>query len=43
MMENRELKDFKPKGAVAFFAAMIALYAVMWFAIYALLIISRGG
>ncbi len=43
MKENRELKDFKPRGAVAFFIGLIALYAVMWFAIYALLIISRGG
>ncbi len=43
MMENRDLKDFKPKGAVAFFVGMIALYAVMWFAIYGLLIVSRGG
>ena len=43
MKDSKELKDFKPKGAVAFFAAMIALYVVMWFSIYALLIISRGG
>ncbi len=40
---RRDLKDFKPKGAVAFFAGMLLMYAVMWFAIYFYLIISRGG
>jgi len=41
--ENGDLKNFKPWGAVAFFAAMMLLYALMWFSIYVLLIVSRGG
>jgi len=40
---GRDLKDFKPTGAVAFFLAMVAMYALMWFSIYFLLISSRGG
>lgn len=34
---------FVPKGAIAFFIAMLLLYAVMWFSIYFLLVIYRGG
>jgi len=32
---------FVPKGAIAFFAAMILFYLVCWFAMYALLV-QRG-
>jgi hypothetical protein len=32
---------FVPKGAMAFFAVMIAFYVTFWFAIYALLV-QRG-
>lgn len=33
---NKEFdeKSFKPKGAMAFFVALIILFTVMWFAIY---------
>lgn len=36
-------EKFVPKGAIAFFIGMILLYAVMWFSIYVLLILYRGG
>lgn len=32
---------FVPRGAIAFFAAMIAFYVVFWFGLYALLV-QRG-
>jgi hypothetical protein len=32
---------FFPKGAIAFFVAMISFYFVLWFALYALLV-RRG-
>jgi hypothetical protein len=36
-------EKFVPKGALAFFIGMLALCAVMWLSIYALLVIYRGG
>jgi hypothetical protein len=32
------LPEFFPKGAVAFFAAMLALFGVVWLALYVLMI-----
>lgn len=29
-----EQKDFKPRGAVAFFIVMLLLYGVMWASVY---------
>jgi hypothetical protein len=34
-------KEFFPKGAIASFAAMIAFYLVLWFALFAVMV-SRG-
>jgi hypothetical protein len=31
-------EEFVPRGAIAFFAAMTALFAVVWLAVYALMI-----
>ncbi len=36
-MGNDDDVGFFPSGAIAFFVAMIAFYAVFWFALYALL------
>lgn len=42
MPEPREDGEpFIPRGAIAFFAAMILAYVVFWFAMYALLV-QRG-
>jgi len=39
--QNNELENFQPKGAIAFFILLLALFAVIWFAIY-LVMLSRG-
>ncbi len=31
-------KDFVPRGAVAFFASMVALFSVVWLFFYALML-----
>ena len=36
-------EKFVPKGVLAFFIGMLALYALMWLSIYALLVIYMGG
>lgn len=42
MAEPRQDVDpFVPKGAIAFFAAMIVFYVAFWFGLYALLV-QRG-
>ena len=33
--------EFHPKGAVAFFAGLIAFFAVIWLALYALMLHRR--
>ena len=39
---SREPDDaFVPKGAIAFFAAMLSFYVLFWFGLYALLV-QRG-
>jgi hypothetical protein len=38
-----EDKDFFPRGAIAFFAALIALYGIIWLGIYALLLHRQLG
>ena len=39
MAEQREKDgEFYPRGAIAFFAAMIAFFAAIWLALYALMI-----
>ncbi|HUJ27266.1 MAG TPA: hypothetical protein VLW85_14675 [Myxococcales bacterium] len=35
--ESRD-KDFFPRGAIAFFAAMIVFFAAVWLGLYALLL-----
>jgi hypothetical protein len=40
-MKDEEEAPFFPRGAVAFFAAMIVFYAALWFVILAVMI-SRG-
>jgi hypothetical protein len=35
--------DFFPRGAIAFFAAMIAVYGIIWLGIYALLVYRQMG
>jgi len=39
-MQDEEAAFF-PRGAVAFFAAMIVFYAALWFVIFAIMV-SRG-
>lgn len=39
--KDKELEGFSPRGAVAFFIIMIAVYVVMWFTLYVDLI-GRG-
>jgi hypothetical protein len=34
MSESNEEQEFYPKGAIAFFVAMIIIFAIMWFSIY---------
>jgi len=34
MGESNEEHEFYPKGAIAFFVAMIIIFAIMWFSIY---------
>lgn len=29
-----ELRDFSPKGAIAFFFLMIVMFTLMWFSLY---------
>jgi len=38
-MERNE--SFVPKGAIAFFVAMLVFYAAVWLATYAVLLIRR--
>lgn len=38
--ENAE-KDFKPKGAIAFFVVMICFYAFLWGVFYLLMLGRR--
>ena len=40
-MKNHEAKEFKPKGAVAFFVLLMVMFTIMWFAMYFELL-SRG-
>ena len=35
--------EFFPRGAIAFFAAMIAAYGLIWLAIYFLLLHRQSG
>lgn len=46
-MSNDESKpaeeEFFPRGAIAFFAAMIAAYGLIWLAIYFLLLHRQSG
>jgi hypothetical protein len=37
-----ERPEFVPRGAIAFFAAMIGFYLVLWASLYAVLV-HRGG
>jgi hypothetical protein len=39
--ETNDEKEFVPKGAIAFFAAMLCSFAVVWLAFYALLLHRR--
>lgn len=39
-MSDRE-SDFVPRGAIAFFVAMMAFYAIFWGALMALMIARR--
>ena len=41
--ENQAEEDFVPRGAIAFFEAMIAFYGVIWLGIYFLLIHRQLG
>ena len=41
--ENQAEEEFVPRGAIAFFAAMIAFYGVIWLGIYFLLIHRQLG
>jgi len=34
-------EEFVPRGAIAFFVALVGFYAVVWFAMYALMT-ARG-
>jgi len=36
-------EDFFPRGAIAFFAAMIAAYGLIWLGIYFLLLHRQSG
>jgi len=36
-------REFFPRGAIAFFAAMIAAYGFIWLAIYFLLLHRQSG
>jgi hypothetical protein len=46
-VSNDDLKptegEFFPRGAIAFFAAMIAAYGLIWLAIYFLLLHRQSG
>lgn len=41
--ENQAEEDFVPRGAIAFFAAMIVFYGVIWLGMYFLLIHRQLG
>lgn len=34
MDQSNDEQEFYPKGAIAFFVAMIIIFAIMWFSIY---------
>lgn len=34
MAEQNNQEEFYPKGAIAFFVALILLFSLMWFSIY---------
>jgi hypothetical protein len=38
MENNIQKKDFKPRGAIAFFALLITLGLIIWFGIYLLML-----
>ena len=38
MEEGKAEKEFFPKGAIAFFAAMLVFFAAVWLIFYALMI-----
>jgi hypothetical protein len=38
MNNDIQQKDFKPKGAIAFFIVLIALLLVVWFGVYFLML-----
>ncbi|GIV55023.1 MAG: hypothetical protein KatS3mg039_1541 [Candidatus Kapaibacterium sp.] len=41
-MSNQVLEErFVPKGAIAFFAALVVFYAMLWFTMYAELLGRR--
>lgn len=39
---EKELEDFQPKGALAFFVVLMVMFIVMWFALFFELL-SRGS
>lgn len=39
---DKEMEDFKPKGALAFFIVLLLVFVVIWFAMYFELL-SRGA
>lgn len=41
MAEHATNERFVPKGAIAFFAALVVVYAMLWFAVYAELLGRR--
>ncbi|MCX7930590.1 MAG: hypothetical protein N2663_07720 [Chlorobi bacterium] len=41
MSEQVSGERFVPKGAIAFFAALVVFYAMLWFAVYAELLGRR--
>jgi hypothetical protein len=41
MIKDGEKTEFKPKGAIAFFAVMIAFYFFLWFVFYFLMLGRR--
>jgi len=38
MENNFQKNDFKPRGAIAFFALLVFLGLLIWFSIYALML-----
>lgn len=38
MEKNTQNEEFKPKGAIAFFIALLALCAGIWYYIYSLML-----